>query len=109
MKKLSACAALVLVVGVAQGDPLMDEYLAAPSLPPASIGGDAIEPEVTIVETGQEVIYEYRVRGRLYMVRIDPLVGPPYYLLDLDGDGIMDVQDNRPWNMAVPQWTLFSW
>lgn len=101
--------ALVAAGLAARADPLLQEYLSPPSLPPASLGGEAIEPEVTIIERGREVIYEYRIRGRLYMVRIEPVAGPPYYLLDVDGDGVMDVQDDRPWNMAVPQWTLFSW
>jgi len=107
--KLLIAIALATAAIAPQADPLIDEYLAPPSLPPASITGEAIEPEVTIVETDQEVIYEYRVRGQLYMVRVEPIAGPPYYLLDIDGDGVLDVQDNRPWNMAVPQWTLFSW
>ncbi len=109
MKKLLNFVAAIGLVGGAHADPLLEEYLSAPTLPPATVAGEAVEPEVTIIETGQEVIYEYRVRGRLYMVRIEPLAGPAYFLLDTNGDGIMDVQDNRPWNMAVPQWTLFSW
>lgn len=88
---------------------MIDEYLAPPVLPPASLTGEAIEPEITIIETEREIIQEYRIRGRLYMVRIDPLVGRPYYLIDSNGDGVLDVRDDRPWNMAVPQWLLFSW
>jgi hypothetical protein len=37
------------------------------------------------------------------------MVGPPYYLLDVDGDGTLDVQDRRVPALAVPQWLLFSW
>jgi hypothetical protein len=64
---------------------------------------------VTIIETDEEIIYEYRVNGRLYMVKVEPMVGPPYYLLDVDGDGTLDVQDRRVPALAVPQWLLFSW
>ena len=28
---------------------------------------------------------------------------PPYYLLDLDGDGVMDVRRDGPDDIAVPQ------
>jgi hypothetical protein len=110
MNKLPICFALVLTAGTAQADdPLMDEYLSAPTLPPSSVTGDAVEPEVTIRERGEDVIYEYRVRGQLYMVKVAPVVGPPYYLLDTNGDGILDVREDRPWNMATPQWLLFEW
>ncbi len=45
----------------------------------------------------------------VYMVRIQPPVGPPYFLLDTDGDGVLDVQRDRVWENAVPQWLLHSW
>jgi hypothetical protein len=77
---------------------------------PAPYTGDSVGvPEVTIRETETEVIYEYRIRGRIYMVRIDPIAGPPYYLLDIDGDGELDVQQQEMPELAVPQWQLFSW
>ncbi len=82
--------------------------LEAPALPPA-YQGETIEPEVTIRETDRGIIYEYRVNGQLYMVRVQPPVGPPYYLLDIDGDGQLDVRQDRVWNTAVPQWLLYSW
>jgi hypothetical protein len=43
------------------------------------------------------------------MVRIQPPIGPPYYLLDTNGDGTLDTQEDRVWNNAIPQWVLFSW
>jgi hypothetical protein len=84
-------------------------YPEAPALPPASYQGETVEPDITILETDRGLIYEYRVRGRLYMIRVQPPVGPPYFLLDTNGDGVMDVQQDRVWNNAVPQWLLFSW
>lgn len=81
----------------------------APSAPAPATSNDLIEPEVTIIETDTEVIYEYRVNGRVYMVKIQPQVGPPYYMMDIDGDGLLDVQNQRPPELAVPQWLLFSW
>ena len=68
-----------------------------------------MEPEVTILETERGTVYEYRVRGQLYMVRIQPQFGAPYYLLDTNGDGIMDVRNPQPWNNAIPQWLIHSW
>lgn len=80
-----------------------------PDVPPASYQGETVEPEVTIVETAKETIYEYRVRGQLYMVKVQPQIGPPYYLIDTTGDGRLNAREDRVWNNALPQWVLFSW
>ena len=80
-----------------------------PMLPPQVESGEALEPEVTIIQTDKEIIQEYRVNGRLYMVRITPQAGPPYYLLDLDGDGQLDVEEDDISNISIPQWVLFRW
>ncbi|WP_133512302.1 DUF2782 domain-containing protein [Candidatus Thiosymbion oneisti] len=84
-------------------------YPEPPELPPPAYQGETVEPQVTIIETGQDTIYEYRVRGRLYMVKVQPQIGPPYYLLDTTGDGQLDARRDRVWNNALPQWVLFSW
>jgi DNA/RNA endonuclease YhcR with UshA esterase domain len=84
-------------------------FLSAPTIPVPPNAADPVEPEVTIIETDEEVIYEYRVKGRVYMVKIEPIAGPAYYLLDTDGDGTLDVEDSREPNLALPQWLLFSW
>ena len=81
----------------------------APAVPAPTTADDLIEPEVTIIETDTEVIYEYRIKGRLYMVKVQPMAGPPYYMMDIDGDGVLDTQNQRPPELAVPQWLLFSW
>ncbi len=80
-----------------------------PMLPPQVESGEALEPEVTIIQTDREIIQEYRINGRLYMVRITPQAGPPYYLLDIDGDGQLDVESDDISNIAIPQWVLFRW
>lgn len=89
-----------------------DGFLSAPEVPslPGAYEGDSVSvPEVTIIETDEEVIYEYRVKGQVYMVKVEPIAGPPYYLLDTNGDGVLDVQEDQTPDLAVPQWLLFSW
>ena len=86
-----------------------ETQLAAPELPPAGYAGESVQPDVTILETDRGTVYEYRIKGRLYMVRIQPQIGLPYFLIDSNGDGTLDVQQDRVWNNAVPQWLLFSW
>ena len=104
---------LMLCLGMAhaQEEPPADSggFLEAPTVIPSPITGEPVEPEITIIESGDDVIYEYRIRGLLYMVRIQPQLGPPYYLFDTNGDGILDMQDNAATNIAIPQWVLFQW
>ena len=98
---LSVPFALAQDLGDAAPEPL--------PLPPKVESGRVLEPEVTITETPNEQIQQYSVHGKVYMVRITPNSGPPYYLLDLDGDGDLDVRSNNPGDNWVPQWVLFSW
>lgn len=68
------------------------------------------EPEVTIIQRGDATVEEYRVNGNLYMVKVTPIVGPAYYLLDQDGDGNMETNMSEIYsNFVVPQWVLFRW
>ncbi|MBB1075826.1 DUF2782 domain-containing protein [Rhodoferax sp. 4810] len=82
--------------------------------PPASWDGNGVvqeelEPEVTITETPSETITSYRVKGQVYLVKIQPMAGAPYYLVDTNGDGVLDVQQAETSELAVPQWLLFKW
>ncbi len=69
-----------------------------------------IQPAVTLQEHDNRTVEEYRVNNNLYMVRITPAAGAPYYLIDDTGSGDLEYRrdaggrDNR-----VPQWVLFSW
>jgi hypothetical protein len=81
-----------------------------PDIPPPVESGENMEPDVTIVRRGKDVIEEYRINNRLYMVKIKPSFGPAYYLVDTDGDGNMDARRNEAEKeIRVPQWVLFSW
>jgi hypothetical protein len=81
-----------------------------PDIPAALESGQPIEPEVTIIQKEESVVEEYRINGNLYMVKITPSVGAPYYLMDRDGDGSMEFRSNTlGGDVSVPQWVLFSW
>ena len=67
-----------------------------------------IQPSVTIQEHSNRVVKEYRVNNNLYMVKVTPSVGAPYYLVDQDGSGDMEYRRSAHGAQA-PQWTLFSW
>lgn len=71
---------------------------------------ETLEPEVTIRRRGEDVIEEYRIGGRLYMVKITPQLGPPYYLVDGDGDGNLETRfDDLDTRLMIPSWIIFSW
>ncbi len=80
-----------------------------PALPPQIESGEALEPEVTIIKSEEKTVEEYRLNGRLVLVKITPAVGPAYYLVDSDGDGILDAQEHDVRSESVQQWVLFSW
>ncbi len=73
-------------------------------------GGTPDEPQITIVDKGETVIEEYRIGGELYMIKVVPKKGVPYYLVDSDGDGSFE----RRWNdreprLLIPSWVLLRW
>jgi hypothetical protein len=71
---------------------------------------DGEQPEVTIVQRKDAKIEEYRLNGRLYMVKVTPFVGPPYYHVDRDGDGLMESKiTGRGAEPRAPQWVILSW
>jgi len=66
--------------------------------------------QIVITPGSEENIEEYRVNNQLYMMKITPSIGPPYYLIDRDGDG--DLETKRfelDENFQVPQWVLIRW
>lgn len=80
--------------------------------PPAPIeDGQALEPDVTIVQRKDATVEEYRLNGRLYMIKVTPFIGKPYYLMDNDGDGLLEsrISDLQRNPVVVPQWVIFSW
>ena len=78
--------------------------------PPSIIeSGEAIEPQITIIRQEDKIIEEYRINNNLYMVKITPVAGMTYYLIDHDGDGKLDVKKNELDDVIVPQWVLFTW
>lgn len=71
---------------------------------------DGATPDVTIRTdpgTGDR-IEEYRENGRLVMVKVTPERGPPYMLLDTNGDGTLDRTDGEGPVRPV-YWTIYEW
>lgn len=104
------CLSLLAVGSTAKGQE--DTVTVPDALPPPDIveHDEEMEPEVTIIQREDETVEEYRVNGRLYMVKITPFVGKPYYFIDRDGDGLMDSRMGDIHNpFRVPMWEILSW
>lgn len=84
------------------------EPLPAPPPPPQGLEDDPDAPEVTILQRDGDRVEEYRKNGQLYMVKVTPAHGVPYYLIDHKGDGNMTRHDGRP-ETSVPMWVIKSW
>ena len=83
--------------------------LEEPPPPPAVVESDpALEPQVTIRKEGENTVSEYRIKGRLYMMKVTPAHGRPYVLVDHKGDGQFARQDNLDSGLRVPQWVLLE-
>jgi len=118
MCRLSHTILLLLPLTVWAADPPLEKPPAAPlpeALPPppvnTGIGAEeTLEPEVKIIKRKESVVYEYRVNNQLYMVKVVPSIGFPYYLMDTDGDGSLESRYNKleP-NLVVPTWMIYRW
>ncbi len=82
----------------------------APTLPDEADDSRNIpQPEVRIIRKKDTVIEEYRVNGRLRFIKITPSVGSPYYMVDTDGDGILETREDNFTNPPINQWILLEW
>jgi len=91
----------------AQQPPQLEPIPEPPPIPPG-MSDESLEPEVTIKKSGEDTVQEYRIRGRLYMIKVTPPHGVPYYLVDHEGNGVMARQDVMP-TLSVPMWVIKSW
>jgi hypothetical protein len=83
-----------------------------PDLPASIKSGQPIdaEPEINIIKKGKKTIQEYRKNGVLYMVKVIPDIGPPYYFLDTNGDGVLDTRrSTQSQDTNVNMWKLIEW
>lgn len=122
-KPWPAClAAVSLAVAFLFTSPLLaqEDLEKPPPIPPADtedvpippkIQDELLEPTVTIREEDDRMIEEYRLDGRVYMVKVTPKGGIPYYYVDTDGDGQLELDmDQRALNPVQPvHWKIKEW
>lgn len=108
MRRLLPFLLLVVLPAWAQND--LQPLPVVPPPPPGMEAFDAaLEPQVTIVKTEKESREEFRIKGKLYMVKVTPTVGPSYYLVDRQGDGNFVEADIAQNPVRPPMWIIHSW
>ncbi len=66
------------------------------------------EPQVTIKKQTDQTVEEFRSHGKLYMIKVTPKHGKPYYLIDDRGDGKFARQESLDSGLRVPQWVILK-
>lgn len=96
---------------MAQDDPAAPPPMAEEPPIPSKVQEERLEPAVNIREEEDRVIEEYSLDGRVYMVKITPAKGRPYYYLDEDGDGTLELQPgDEAMNPVRPvYWKIKEW
>jgi hypothetical protein len=79
-----------------------------PPMPAGTVDVDQ-QPEITIFQRGEDKVEEYRLSGKLYMVKVTPPHGTPYYLVDEKGDGVMARKDTLTSGTRPPMWVIKRW
>ncbi len=99
------------VFAVDDTPPQLEALPEAPEPIPSAQSGEVLEPDITIIRKEKKTVQEYRRGGKLYMIKVIPDAGPPYYFLDRDGDGKMDVRrdDLDRGESNINLWKIFEW
>lgn len=107
-KSVIVCAVALLMSANVWAEP---DYLKSPVIPEPLRDGESIdEPDINIIQKQDRTIQEYRVNGKLYMIKVIPTIGRPYFLMDTDGDGSLETtQHELDSGLLVPNWILLEW
>ena len=100
------CAACFAIPALAAA-PGNAELLEDVPSPPKIIEGQPIDqPTINKRKDGENEVEEYSINGEVYMVKVTPPSGKPYYLHREDRNGEW-VNDGPTRPLSVPKWTLF--
>jgi hypothetical protein len=118
---LGSCISLVafLAIGLPATSQAQEDLEVPPAIPPVGtpeaplppkVKGEEIEPTVTIRDEEDRRVEEYSYMGVVYMVKVTPLGGIPYYLIDTDGDGNLETAPDKGLDPVKPvQWKIKEW
>jgi hypothetical protein len=103
-------AAAVLPAAAQNRPPNLEPLPEPPPPPPGMVEDPGLEPQVTIRARGEDKVEEYRMNGKLYMIKVTPRHGTPYYLVDPKGDGGFVREEIVPGEktLSVPMWVIHT-
>lgn len=111
MRYILVSVALFLAAPVMADEkaPLPPDLQTLPDVPPPPPGinldsGPDVEERIVVRPEGPAV--EYRVGGKLFMIKVTPKIGAPYYLVDQNGSGTFARQDGLVSGIRAPQWII---
>lgn len=98
---------------VAQSDQPEDllplpELSEPPPLPPDVEMDPELEPEITIIQRGEDTIEEHRINGELYMIKVIPRIGFPYYLVRFRRGGEFSHPGDVGSDVSAPMWRILE-
>jgi hypothetical protein len=107
MRRLIVVLFSALALNVAaQTRPPKLEPIPEPPPPPTSLD-ESLEPQVTITRRGEDKVEEYRMSGKLYMIKVTPSHGVSYYMVDNTGGGTWVRQPGAlDSDVRVPMWVI---
>ncbi len=79
-----------------------------PPLPPDMDVDPDLEPQVTIIKRGEDTIEEYRMQGELYMIKVIPRVGFPYYMVRNPASSVNMHPGDPGSHISVPMWRILE-
>jgi Protein of unknown function (DUF2782) len=105
---LIAAFAWVLDAAAQKAPPPKLEPVPEPPPPPEVAADPDLQPQVTIIQRENETIEEYRVNGRLTMIKVTPRHGRPYFLVAEGVNGAFVRRDSLDSGLRVPLWLLYE-
>jgi hypothetical protein len=106
---LALLLAAALPAAAQQAKPPVLQPLPAPPPPPAGYEPDpAQEPQVNVIIRPTETIEEYRLNGKVYMIKVTPKNGKPYFLVDNIGNGKFVRHDDYDTGLRPPSWVILQ-
>jgi hypothetical protein len=107
MRHLALTLALLAAAPAFAQSSKLEPLPAVPPPPPEMLPFDAaLEPQVTIRKRDNETVEEFRAGGKLYMIKVTPAHGVPYYLVDDRGDGNFARRDALDGGARAPLWVI---
>jgi len=79
-----------------------------PPIPPDIELDPELEPEITIIKRGEDTIEEHRINGELYMIKVIPRIGLPYYLVRNRRGGEFSHPGDVGSDISAPMWRILE-